>query len=225
MLNYNNSMNNQDNNLCYDASEFVLLSDVIPDILLDIRYYSSFNFVGERIDGYELPLAFITKKTAIALKNVSEQIRKQGLRFKIYDAYRPQKAVDHFVRWASDINDIRMKESFYPEVDKKDLFEAGYIAARSAHSRGSTVDLTLFSDQGYDLDMGSAFDYFGEISHPDYQDISEKQHENRMLLRDLMVKNGFMPYEKEWWHFTLADEPFPDTYFDFSISEDLLKIN
>ncbi len=225
MLNYNNSMNNQDNNLCYDASEFVLLSDVIPDILLDIRYYSSFNFVGERIDGYELPLAFITKKTAIALKNVSEQIRKQGLRFKIYDAYRPQKAVDHFVRWASDINDIRMKESFYPEVDKKDLFEAGYIAARSAHSRGSTVDLTLFSDQGYDLDMGSAFDYFGEISHPDYQDISEKQHENRMLLRDLMVKNGFIPYEKEWWHFTLADEPFPDTYFDFSISEDLLKIN
>jgi len=218
-------MNNQDNNLCYDASEFVLLSDVIPDILLDIRYYSSFNFVGERIDGYELPLAFITKKTAIALKNVSEQIRKQGLRFKIYDAYRPQKAVDHFVRWASDINDIRMKESFYPEVDKKDLFEAGYIAARSAHSRGSTVDLTLFSDQGYDLDMGSAFDYFGEISHPDYQDISEKQHENRMLLRDLMVKNGFIPYEKEWWHFTLADEPFPDTYFDFSISEDLLKIN
>jgi len=218
-------MNNQDNNLCYDASEFVLLSDVIPDILLDIRYYSSFNFVGERIDGYELPLAFITKKTAIALKNVSEQIRKQGLRFKIYDAYRPQKAVDHFVRWASDINDIRMKESFYPEVDKKDLFEAGYISARSAHSRGSTVDLTLFSDQGYDLDMGSAFDYFGEISHPDYQDISEKQHENRMLLRDLMVKNGFMPYEKEWWHFTLADEPFPDTYFDFSISEDLLKIN
>ncbi len=225
MLNYNNSMNNQDNNLCYDASEFVLLSDVIPDILLDIRYYSSFNFVGERIDGYELPLAFITKKTAIALKNVSEQIRKQGLRFKIYDAYRPQKAVDHFVRWASDINDIRMKESFYPEVDKKDLFEAGYIAARSAHSRGSTVDLTLFSDQGYDLDMGSPFDYFGGISHPDYQDISEKQHENRMLLRDLMVKNGFMPYEKEWWHFTLADEPFPDTYFDFSISEDLLKIN
>ena len=225
MLNYNNSMNNQDNNLCYDASEFVLLSDVIPDILLDIRYYSSFNFVGERIDGYELPLAFITKKTAIALKNVSEQIRKQGLRFKIYDAYRPQKAVDHFLRWASDINDIRMKESFYPEVDKKDLFEAGYIAARSAHSRGSTVDLTLFSDQGYDLDMGSAFDYFGEISHPDYQDISEKQHENRMLLRDLMVKNGFIPYEKEWWHFTLADEPFPDTYFDFSISEDLLKIN
>ena len=218
-------MNNQDNNLCYDASEFVLLSDVIPDILLDIRYYSSFNFVGERIDGYELPLAFITKKTAIALKNVSEQIRKQGLRFKIYDAYRPQKAVDHFVRWASDINDIRMKESFYPEVDKKDLFEAGYIAARSAHSRGSTVDLTLFSDQGYDLDMGSPFDYFGEISHPDYQDISEKQHENRMLLRDLMVKNGFIPYEKEWWHFTLADEPFPDTYFDFSISEDLLKIN
>ena len=218
-------MNNQDNNLCYDASEFVLLSDVIPDILLDIRYYSSFNFVGERIDGYELPLAFITKKTAIALKNVSEQIRKQGLRFKIYDAYRPQKAVDHFVRWASDINDIRMKESFYPEVDKKDLFEAGYIAARSAHSRGSTVDLTLFSDQGYDLDMGSPFDYFGGISHPDYQDISEKQHENRMLLRDLMVKNGFIPYEKEWWHFTLADEPFPDTYFDFSISEDLLKIN
>ena len=225
MLNYNNSMNNQDNNLCYDASEFVLLSDVIPDILLDIRYYSSFNFVGERIDGYELPLAFITKKTAIALKNVSEQIRKQGLRFKIYDAYRPQKAVDHFVCWASDINDIRMKESFYPEVDKKDLFEAGYIAARSAHSRGSTVDLTLFSDQGYDLDMGSAFDYFEEISHPDYKDISEKQHENRMLLRDLMVKNGFIPYEKEWWHFTLADEPFPDTYFDFSVSEDLLKIN
>ena len=218
-------MNNQDNNLCYDASEFVLLSDVIPDILLDIRYYSSFNFVGERIDGYELPLAFITKKTAIALKNVSEQIRKQGLRFKIYDAYRPQKAVDHFVRWASDIGDIRMKESFYPEVDKKDLFKAGYIAARSSHSRGSTVDLTLFSDQGYDLDMGSPFDYFGEISHPNYQGISEKQHENRMLLRDLMVKNGFIPYEKEWWHFTLADEPFPDTYFDFSISEDLLKIN
>ena len=201
-----------------DSSGFVSLSEAIPDILLDIRYYSTFNFVGERIDGYEEPAALLTREAAKALKAVSDEAAEYGFRLKIFDAYRPQKAVDHFVRWASDIPDTRMKRYFYPELSKKEIISQGYIDVSSAHSRGSTVDLTLTDMLTQkDLDTGGTFDFFGEKSHVDYAGISEEQHEKRMFLRAVMVKNGFCPIETEWWHFTLEKEPWPDTFFDFPV--------
>ena len=207
-----------------NVKDFILLSDVIPDVILEIRYYSSFNFVGERIDGYKQPIALMTRKAALALKNVSDEMMDKGYRLKIYDCYRPSVAVDHFVRWAKDLDNTKMKKYFYPEVDKERLFIDGYIAEKSSHSRGSTVDLTLFDmNSGKDLDMGGCFDYFGELSHPDYKLISDEQYSNRMLLRQVMMKNGFDPYDAEWWHFTLHDEPYPDTYFSFVNSIDSIK--
>lgn len=201
-----------------DRSDFVDLSDIIGDLLLDIRYYGDYNFVGTRIDGYEEPVALMTKKAAAALKEVADEAREKGYLLKIYDTYRPQMAVDHFARWAQDLEDTRMKEDFYPEVNKDELFERGYIAAHSGHSRGSTVDLTLFNvNTNEDLDVGGTFDYFGELSHPGYKGVSDVQYENRMFLRDLMSRHGFMPIEEEWWHFTLKDEPYPDTYFTFPV--------
>ena len=202
-----------------DTHAFVSVGEEIPDVLLDIRYYSSFNFIGERIDGYEEPIALLTREAARALKEAGSEAMKQGFRLKIFDAYRPQKAVDHFVRWAKNPEDIRMKEYFYPELEKKDIIPLGYIAEHSGHSRGSTVDLTLFDMAAQqDLDMGGTFDYFGELSHPDYCGVSETQHANRMLLQKLMVKHGFRPLETEWWHFTLENEPWPETYFTFPVS-------
>ena len=202
-----------------DASGFVSVGEAIPAVLLDIRYYSSFNFIGERIDGYEEPAALLTREAAAALKKVSDEAMGQGWRLKIFDAYRPQKAVDHFVRWAGDPTDIRMKPFFYPELEKKDIIPQHYIAEHSGHTRGSTVDLTLFDMASQrDADMGGTFDYFGDVSHPDYPDITEEQHQNRMLLQKLMVKHGFRPLDSEWWHFTLEDEPCPDTYFTFPVS-------
>ena len=202
----------------YDFSGFVSVSDVIPDALLDVRYYTTYNFVGERIDGYEQPVVLMTKEAAAALQHVNRDIRAQGLRLVIYDAYRPQRAVDHFVRWAEDVSDTRMKAIFYPEVDKADLFERGFIAKRSGHSRGSTVDLTLLDEKsGMLLDMGGPFDFFGELSHPDFAGVTTELHANRMLLRDAMVTHGFRPLSTEWWHFTLVNEPYPDTYFDFPV--------
>ena len=202
----------------YDFSGFVSVSDVIPDALLDVRYYTTYNFVGERIDGYEQPVVLMTKEAAAALQHVNRDIRAQGLRLVIYDAYRPQRAVDHFVRWAEDVSDTRMKAIFYPEVDKADLFERGFIARRSGHSRGSTVDLTLLDEKsGMLLDMGGPFDFFGELSHPDFAGVTTEQHANRMLLRDAMVTHGFRTLSTEWWHFTLVNEPYPDTYFDFPV--------
>lgn len=201
-----------------DAGGFVSISEVIPDVLLDIRYYSSFNFVGERIDGYEEPVALITREAAQALKAVSEEAVKKGLRLRVYDAYRPQKAVDQFVRWAKDPEDTRMKQYFYPELDKNEVIPQGYIAERSGHSRGSTVDLTLFDMAAQrDVDMGGFFDYFGEKSHPDYEGVSAEQHRNRLILQEMMVRQGFRPLTSEWWHFTLKDEPYPDTYFTFPV--------
>ena len=206
-----------------DSSGFVLLSEAVPDAILEIRYYSTYNFVGERIDGYEEPLAFLTKEAAAALKQVSDEVMAKGYRLKIYDAYRPQKAVDHFVRW-SKTADTAMKEYFYPELDKSVLFKQGYILEKSGHSRGSTVDLTLFDmATGKELDMGGTFDYFGELSHPDYKDITEEQYNNRMILREAMLAHGFNPLDEEWWHFTLKDEPYPDTYFNFPINSDQLN--
>ena len=201
-----------------DTHGFVSVGEVIPDVLLDIRYYSSFNFIGERIDGYEEPAAILTREAAQALKEASREAMEQGFRLKIYDAYRPQKAVDHFVRWAKDPEDIRMKAFFYPDLEKTEIIPQGYIAEHSGHSRGSTVDLTLFDmATQQDVDMGGTFDFFGELSHPDYSGVSEVQHANRMLLQSLMVKHGFRPLETEWWHFTLENEPWPDTYFTFSV--------
>ena len=203
-----------------NSAGFVSAARVIPDILTDIRYYTSFNFVGERIEGYEAPCALMTKEAARALGQVSRLAMERGYRLKLFDAYRPRRAVLHFVRWAEDVQDLRMKPYFYPQVDKSRLFQEGYIAARSNHSRGSTVDLTLFDMQkGQDVDMGGPFDYFGDLSHADFQGITDTQWNNRMLLRDWMQGNGFNGIQSEWWHFTLANEPYPDTYFDFPVTE------
>ena len=202
-----------------DASDFVLLSDAVPDAILEIRYYSTYNFVGDRIDGYEQPVALLTKEAAAALREVSDELVAKGYRLKIYDAYRPQMAVSHFMRWALDFEDTRMKEYFYPELEKDVLFPLGYIAEHSGHSRGSTVDLTLFDmTTEKEVDMGGTFDYFGELSHPDYTDITPEQYANRMLLREAMLAHGFKPLVEEWWHFTLAEEPYPETYFTFPVS-------
>ena len=207
-------------NYSNDSSDFVVLTDIDPNVILEIRYYSTYNFAGERIDGYEQPTALLTKEAATALKEVSDDLEKKGYRLKIYDAYRPQKAVNHFERWAEDIGDTRMKDYFYPDLDKSVLFDQGYIANYSGHSRGSTVDLTLFDMKTEkEVDMGGTFDYFGEESHPDYKNITDEQYKNRMILRQAMLDHGFKPLDTEWWHFTLEDEPYPDTYFTFPVNE------
>ena len=205
--------------LSADSSDFVLLSDIVPDAIQEIRYYSTYNFVGDRIAGYEEPVALLTKEAAVALKGASDELMQKGYRLKIYDAYRPQMAVTNFMNWALDENDVRMKQYFYPELDKTVLFPQGYIAEHSGHSRGSTVDLTLFDmTTEKEVDMGGTFDYFGELSHPDYTGITAEQYANRMLLRDVMVRHGFNPLPEEWWHFTLKNEPYKDTYFTFPVS-------
>ncbi len=208
----------------HDASGFVVLAEYIPSIIQEIRYYSTYNFVGERIDGYEEPCALLTREAARALKSVSGELASQGFRLKVFDAYRPATAVKHFVQWSTDDLDLRMKPFFYPDLEKADLFQRGYIASKSSHSRGSTVDLTLLDMQtGKELDMGSPFDLFSEVSHPDYRAITDEQYVNRMFLRDAMLRNGFEPIFCEWWHFTLADEPYPDTYFEFPVSAQYLR--
>ena len=202
-----------------DASGFVLLSEAAPDVILEIRYFSTYNFIGDRIEGYEQPVALLTKEAAAALRAVSGDLMKAGYRLKVFDAYRPQRAVDHFVRWAGDLQDTRMKPYFYPEVEKESLFSLGFIARRSGHSRGSTVDLTLFDmAAGKETDMGGPFDLFGALSHGDYSGVTEEQRKNRMLLREAMERRGFRPLSEEWWHFTLINEPYPDTYFNFPVS-------
>ena len=207
-----------------NSSDFVLLSEYVPDAILEIRYYSTYNFVGDRIDGYEEPVALLTKEAATALKAVSDDLKSKGYRLKIYDAYRPQKAVTHFMNWAKDLDDTRMKEYFYPDLDKSVLFDQGYIAEKSGHSRGSTVDLTLFDmETEKEVDMGGTFDFFGELSHPDYENITEEQYNNRMILREAMIAHGFKPLSTEWWHFTLKDEPYPDTYFTFPVNSNSVE--
>ena len=218
---------------------FVYLTDAVPDAILEIRYYSTYNFTGDRIDGYERPVALLTKEAAKALKAVSDDVIKQGYRLKIYDAYRPQRAVTHFMNWAKKRDDIRMKAYFYPNLDKSVLFAQGYIAEKSGHSRGSTVDLTLFDMKTEkEVDMGGTFDWFGKESHPAWcgdpqtnqytggfsgnttpanGKINAVQFRNRMILRAAMMKHGFKPIAEEWWHFTLKNEPYPDTYFDHPV--------
>jgi D-alanyl-D-alanine dipeptidase len=220
-----------------DNSQFVNITDVVPDAILEIRYYGTYNFVGKRIDGYLAPTALLTKVAADSLRAVSDDVNALGYRLKIYDAYRPQKGVDHFVRWAADIPDTMMKRYFYPDLDKSVLFDQEYIMAKSGHTRGSTVDLTLFDmATEKELDMGGTFDWFGPESHPDFcgnpetgrytgdnrksptgRSITPEQFANRMILRKAMLRHGFKPLSSEWWHFTLKDEPFPDTYFTFPV--------
>ena len=212
------------NNPAMDPSGFVVLADFVPQIVQEIRYYSTYNFIGDRIDGYEEPCALLTKEAARALKAVSGEMIVRGLRLKVFDAYRPACAVRHFVLWGIEDQDIRMKPYFYPELEKQELFAKGYIAKQSSHSRGSTVDLTLLDMKtGKELDMGSPFDLFSEISHPNYRGITEEQYENRNILRQAMVRNGFAPLECEWWHFSLLEEPYPDTYFEFPVSSEYLR--
>lgn len=217
-------MNSHTQDLTKDPSGFVLLADHVPGIVQEIRYHSTYNFIGDRIDGYEEPCALLTKEAARALKTVSNEMMVQGYRLKVFDAYRPVCAVKHFILWGIEDQDIRMKPYFYPDLQKQELFEKGYIARESSHSRGSTVDLTLLDmSTGKELDMGSPFDLFSEASHPDYQGITEEQYDNRMTLRHVMMRNGFQPIDCEWWHFTLEDEPYPDVYFDFPVSSEYLR--
>ncbi len=199
-----------------DKSDFAQISTVIDDAAYDIRYYSSNNFTGNKINGYKAPRAYMTKKALAALAKAAEDLRAQGYRLLIWDAYRPQKAVDNFVNWINDPNDPGDK-TFYPKLEKSDLLAGDYIMAKSGHTRGSTVDLTIIKQDGGFVDMGGTFDLFSEISHPDYKKISKKQKKNRKILRDAMVKAGFKPLDSEWWHFTLKDEPYPDTYFNFDV--------
>lgn len=199
---------------------FVYLDTDRAGIQLDLRYFGEDNFVGQRVDGYEGPRCILTAQAAEAVLKVQEELRPFGLSLKIFDAYRPQRAVDHFVRWARDLNDTTMKGSYYPEVRKEELFDKGYIAERSGHTRGSTVDVTLgvAENNGFrELDMGTGFDFFGPQSWPLDQTMEPEQRANRLLLRQIMTKYGFKPYDQEWWHFTLKDEPFPDTYFEFPV--------
>lgn len=217
-----------------DNSDFVVISEAIPDVIIEARYYGTYNFVGARVDGYLEPTALLTRQAADSLKAVSDEVKAMGYRLKIYDAYRPQMAVDHFMRWGADMSDTAMRPYFYPYVDRNRLFELGYIAKKSGHSRGSTLDLTLFDmATGKELDMGGVHDWFGKESHPDFcgdiateqwhsdksqhWELTPEQFHNRMILRKAMLHHGFKPYECEWWHFTLKNEPYPDTYFNFPV--------
>ena len=204
---------------CADVhSGFVVLNEYMPDVKFDIRYYSEYNFVGERINGYEAPLALLTREAAEALREVNDELAEKNLTLKIYDAYRPQRAVNHFVKWSKNLKDTKMKKYFYPDKNKRVLFKEGYISRKSGHSRGSTVDLTLYDlSNDIDVDMGGTFDYFGERSHTNYKHLTKEQHDNRMLLKNIMLKHGFKSISTEWWHFTLKNEPYPNTYFDFPV--------
>ncbi|MBB3051570.1 D-alanyl-D-alanine dipeptidase [Prauserella isguenensis] len=222
---------------------FVALSDVDPTIRHDIRYVTAHNFVGRPVRGYQEPLCLLTRETAEALREVQRAALARGYTLKVYDCFRPQRSVDDFVRWAQQDGNDRMREEFYPRIDKSRLFPEGYIAERSGHSRGSTVDLTLvdlpappqrpyrpgepltacFAPEGErfpdnSVDMGTGYDCFDELAATEAPEVDEHVRENRYLLRELMAGGGFSNYPLEWWHFTLDDEPYPDTYFDFPVA-------
>lgn len=201
----------------YKNYGFADVSEVIPFVLLDVRYYSAYNFVGRRIDGYEAPVVLLTNEAAQSLKAVADELAQIGYILKLFDGYRPQRAVDCFVRWAGDENDLLYKNAFYPTVPKDRLLN-GYIARKSGHSRGSTVDLTIVDTAtGKEVDMGTPFDFLGEASHHGSELVTAKQTQNRNILKNAMTKHGFKPYQAEWWHYTLINEPYPDTYFDFPV--------
>ncbi|MFD4634595.1 M15 family metallopeptidase [Streptomyces sp. NPDC058284] len=229
-------------------AEFVALRDVDPTIIQEMRYFTRHNFVGGPVDGYRKPMCILTEPAAKALHKAQRTLLRKGYSLKVYDCYRPQRAVDHFVRWAEDLNDERMKAEFYPRVDKSRLFADGYIAKKSGHSRGSTVDLTVvrlpapptrpyvpgepltpcygprserFPDNS--VDMGTGFDCFDTLSHTDDPRITGKQRANRDLLRNVLTKEGFTNLPEEWWHFTHKPELFPDSYFGFPVSRGSLR--
>lgn len=221
--------------------DFVDVKQAIPQMQFDIRYYSDHNFVGRRVKGYLAPVCILTKPAVEALKKVENQLLPMGLTLKAYDCYRPKTAVADFVHWASQINNTKMRDEFYPIVDKRNLFKEGYISDHSSHSRGSTIDLTIvllnsqipqysskqrlvsctapqqkrFADNS--LDFGSGFDCFSPVSHPDYPSLTPQIKANRLLLKNLMENAGFQGVETEWWHFTLVHEPYPNTSFDFPV--------
>ena len=197
---------------------FVYLSDIECTIQKELRYLGTHNFIGKPIEGYNNNCVIVTLETANALKKIQQILLKENLSLKIFDAYRPQQAVNHFVKWARVLGDTLMKKEYYPKTPKSKLFKLGYIASKSGHTRGSTVDLTIVNlKTGKELDMGSAYDFFGSESHPYYKNITTVQKKNRFYLRKIMIENGFRPYNSEWWHFTLKNEPFPKTYFNFPV--------
>jgi D-alanyl-D-alanine dipeptidase len=204
-------------------AEFVDAATLVPALVVDMRYFGTDNFIGERIDGYEQPRCLLARPAARALARVQRDLAARGLGLKVFDCYRPARAVAHFMRWARDLDDTRHKAEFYPEVDKRDLFKLDYIAERSGHSRGATVDLTLVrratapGRADAEVDMGTAFDLFDPRSWPSDRTVAAPARRNRALLAAAMARAGFKPYDKEWWHFTLAREPFPNTYFDFPV--------
>ena len=196
---------------------FVYLKDIDQSIIVDLKYYSPENFIGQFVDGYHSNNAILTKESAVALSNAQDDFNKLGYSLILYDAYRPQRAVDFFIRWSKNLNDTINKTIYYPDIKKSELFKLGYIAYKSGHSRGSTVDVSLIEiSTNKELDMGTIFDYFGVESHTFFDDISEKQKSNRLILYEIMSNNGFKNYSKEWWHFTLENEPF-QKYFDFLV--------
>lgn len=199
-------------------SGFIQIHEAIPNVVYDIRYFGTDNFVGAQVDGYKKATAYLSKEAVAALKEVQTALNKEGLGLKIFDAYRPQKAVDHFVRWGKDLDDTLTKAKYYPDFEKARLFELEYIAEKSGHTRGSTVDLTIIDmDNQEELDMGSPWDFFGTISNHDSPQVNPENTANRNKLRNLMKQYGFTEYPQEWWHYTLTDEPYPDTYFDFDV--------
>jgi len=208
------SCNSQDNL----PKGFDYIHNTIPDIQLELRYFGNDNFIGKPIDGYNNNVAIMSTEAIKALKKVQDELKQYNLSIKIFDGYRPQQSVNHFVRWAKQLGDTLNKKKFYPKVKKQHLFQEGYISSKSGHSRGSTLDMTLVDlYTGKELDMGSPWDFFGPESWVANLQLTSQQRANRMLLQTIMRKHGFKYYAKEWWHFTLANEPFPDTYFDFPI--------
>lgn len=197
---------------------FVFIDEVVPGVVVDARYAGSNNFVGAPVDGYRAPRVVLSEAAATALRQVQVSLAPFGLGLKVFDGYRPQRAVNHFVRWAADLQDQRTKPQYYPRVAKEHLFRDGYIAEKSGHSRGSTVDLTLvdLADRR-ELPMGTPFDFFGPESWPDYRDLEAAVRAHRALLQQAMLRQGFRPLKEEWWHFTLNQEPWPDRYFDFPV--------
>ena len=224
LVDYNSNYSIKKSN---DSSDFVILNTYLKDAIYEIRYSTSNNFVGKPINGYEKPLALITKEAAKALKEVNDELLLKGLCLKIYDAYRPTTAVKHFIDWSKDKKDTLKKSEFYPETDKSVLIKKRYIAKISSHSRGSAVDLTLYDlNTKKEVDMGGTFDFFGKQSYSNYKYITKNQRNNRLILRNIMINHGFKPVKNEWWHFTLKKEPYPNTYFDFPInSKSIMKKN
>jgi len=197
---------------------FVDAATAVPGLLVDMRYFGDNNFIGRPIDGYERPVCLLARSAAEALAQVARDLQPRGLVLKVFDCYRPTRAVANFVRWARDPRDVARKADFYPDVDKRNLFRLGYIASRSGHSRGSTVDLTLARrDGGTELDMGTRYDFFSPLAWPSNRSVSAEAQANRAVLAQAMRRRGFMANSQEWWHFTLRGEPFPETYFDFPV--------